>query len=420
MLIHRQIYIGRDSNPNMDEVVGQAATQAGVAIGEKLSKKQLESIGPTLRQLCHEQFGKNYHAFYAWSSGSCHSKILALVYPNFLRVVITSCNMMDVDTELNDNHWYIHDLPKLPARKDPSSDFETGLLAHLQALGTPQEFVDSIQGQYDYSTVKVKLVTSVPGVHSGAKADNHGLLRLRKIVKDLAPDLAKAKANKELRLEVCAASIGQLNAKWLDGFFDCAIGRKHIEVPEADCAVPSELKVFYPTSEDVNDKNGEPQPGSANIGCHIRPWVSAPKAVQDLFHHYHSKEPGRIFHQKLIMAYNPEDTAGLPHYVYVGSANLSQSAWGALENDKRGNEATNGLKLVKTANYECGVVVPGGLLESLLEPGTKSWQDGIVPYVQTAEKYDLSCDKPWNDVQWVEGFKEEWRQPAKPCRFLQL
>lgn len=414
-----QIYIGRDSNPNMDEMVSEAAARSGITIGEKLTKKKLESLRPALRQLCHERYGKNCHAFYAWGSGSCHSKILALVYPEFLRVIITSCNMMDVDTELNDNHWYIHDLPKLPARKNATSNFEIEFLAHLQALGTPQDFIDSIKGHYDYSAVKVRLVTSVPGVHSAPEAESHGLLRLRRVVMDLGLKLARAKGKEELRVEICAASIGNLNAKWLDGFFDCAIGRGFLEVPETadDCEVPKELKIFYPTTEDVNDATGEPELGSANIGCHTRPWVSAPKAVKDLFHHYHSKDTGRIFHQKLIVAYNPRDSAALPHYIYVGSANLSQSAWGALEQDKKGNEATCDLKVTKMTNFECGVVVSGDVLESLLEPGTKSWQDGIVPYLQTAEKYELPRDKPWNDPQWVQGFKEDWKQPGKPCRF---
>lgn len=402
--------------------MSEAAVRAGITIGDKLTKKQLESIGPALRQICHERYGKNCHAFYAWASGSCHSKILVLIYATFLRVVITSCNMMDVDTELNDNHWYIHDVPKLSARKNSTYIFETELLAHLQALGTPQEFIDSIQGQYDYSAVKVRLVTSVPGVHSGAKAEDYGLLRLRRVVVDLGLKLARAKSKDQLRLEVCAASIGNLNAKWLDGFFDCAIGRGFVEVPAPsdECQVPKELKLFYPTTEDVHDATGEPQPGSANIGCHTRPWASAPKAVRDLFHHYHSKDAGRIFHQKLIMAYNPRDATALPYYVYVGSANLSQSAWGALEKDKKGNEATCDLKVTKTMNFECGVVVPGDLLESLLEPGTGNWQEGIVPYVQTAEKYDLARDKPWNDPQWVKEFKENWRQPGRPCRFQRL
>lgn len=414
-----QIYVGRDSNPNMDEIVSEAALRAGITTGDKLTKKQLEIIRSALRQLCYERYGKNCHAFYAWGSGSCHSKILALVYPDFLRVIITSCNMMDVDTELNDNHWYIHDFPKLPTQQDPTSDFEIDLLAHLQALGTPQEFIESIQGHYDYSAVKVHLVTSVPGVHSGPRAENHGLLRLRRVVMDLGLKLARAKSKEELRLEICAASIGNLNAKWLDGFFDCAIGRGFIEVPEtADaCEVPKELKIFYPTTEDVNDSTGEPESGAANIGCHTRPWASAPKAVKDLFHHYHSKDTGRIFHQKLIMAYNPRDAAALPHYIYVGSANLSQSAWGALEQDKRGIEATCNLKVTKMTNFECGVVIPGNVLDSLLEPGTNSWQDGIVTYFQTAEKYDLSCDKPWNDIQWVKEFNEDWLQPGRPCRF---
>lgn len=404
----------------MDEMVAQAATQAGLAIGDKLTKKQLENLSPSLRELYHQRYGKNCHAFCAWASGSSHSKILVLMYPTFLRVVITSCNMMAVDTELNDNHWYIHDLPKLPSLNTKEvTDFEAGLIAHLQSLGTPPEFIDSIQGMYDYTTVKVHLVTSIPGVHSGAKAENHGLLRLRHVVKQLGLNLARKKSMDELRLEVCAASIGNLSAKWLDGFLDCGIGRNFIEVPESDCDVPKELKVFYPTTEDVHSEDGEPQPGSANIGCHTRPWDSAPTAIKHLFHHYHSKDPGRIFHQKLIVAYNPHDTSALPYYVYVGSANLSQSAWGLLEQDKRGNEATCDLKLTKTMNFECGVVVPGNVLDSLLEPGTRCWQDGVVPYVQTAEKYDLGRDKPWNDPEWIKEFREDWRKTGRPCRFLQ-
>lgn len=89
------------------------------------------------------------------------------------------------------------------------------------------------------------------------------------------------------------------------------------------------------------------------------------------------------------MAYNPHDTTALPNYVFMGSANLSQSAWSALKHDKKCNEATCDLKLTKITNFECGIVVPGSLLVPLLEPGTQSWQEGIVLYVQTAEKYDL-------------------------------
>ncbi|KUI61481.1 Tyrosyl-DNA phosphodiesterase 1 [Cytospora mali] len=398
------IYIGRDAN--MDPVVAEVCRRNGVAMREKITKSQLQEIGPALDQFHKKAYGDKYHAFYAWSSGSSHSKILVLVYPKFLRIVITSCNMMDIDTELGDNHWYIHDLPKRASRRQvPSSGFEVDFLAHTQALGTPLEFIESVKGMYDYSTIKVHLVTSVPGTHSGAKAEQSGLLRLRHIIRDLDLKLAQKKRQGKLQFEVCAASLGNLSAKWLDGFYDCALGRKYIETPD-EPDVPKELKLFYPTVGDVRAADEEAQQGASNIGCHVRPWPQAPKAIRDLFHHYHSKDPGKLFHQKLILTYDPLEPTAFPYYIYIGSANLSPSAWGALEKDKKGNEATCDMKLVRTSNFECGVVIPGDLIKSLLEPGTESWQDGVVPYVQTASKYDLSKDRPWNDPRWVKDFQE--------------
>ncbi|RYP89309.1 hypothetical protein DL770_004461 [Monosporascus sp. CRB-9-2] len=397
------IYIGRD--PNLDPMIHEACNQAGIAIKGKVTNKQLASVNSSLGELYRALYGKNFHAFYPWSSGSSHSKILLLVYPGFLRIVITSCNMMDIDTELGDNHWYIHDVPELPSgeRVTPSS-FEAQLLEHLQALKVPDAFVDSIRGVYDYSKVKVHLVTSVPGTHAGPRAEKHGLLRLRRVVKDLDVDLRRKMREGDLQLEVCTASVGNLSAKWLDGFHDCALGRKYLEVVDGHCDVP-DLKLFYPTVQDVKSADEVAQQGAANIGCHTRPWNSAPADIKRIFHRYESKDAGRLFHQKMILAYNPRDSTAAPYYVYIGSANLSQSAWGALERDKKGNEATCDLKLVKTTNLECGVVVPGHLIKDLLEHGTPSWRDGIVPYVQTTNRYDLHKDKPWNDPRWVTGYE---------------
>lgn len=392
----------------MDTFTSEACSRAGIVPKGKLTNKQFQSISPRAAQLCSQRYGKNLHPFYAWSPGSSHSKILLLVYPAFLRLVITSCNMMLVDTELGDNHWYIHDLPKRPSRGSVTpSSFESGLLEHLEALKVPKEFVESIKGIYDYSAVKVHLVTSVPGISAGAEAEKHGLLRLRRVVKDLGVDLRKKKRDGALQLEVCAASIGNLSAKWLDGFYDCALGRKYLEVVDANCDVP-DLKLFYPTVSDVKSADESAQRAASNIGCHTRPWPNAPDEIKRIFHHYRSKDAGRLFHQKLIMAYNPRDSTAAPHYVYIGSANLSQSAWGALEPDKRGNEPTFDLKLVKTTNFECGVVIPGHLVEGLLEPGTPSWQEGVVPYDQGAEPYDIRKDKPWNDPSWVIGLRDDY------------
>jgi hypothetical protein len=393
----------------MDPMVPVACEQAGLTIKGKLTRKQLETISPSLSQLHKDQYGQNYHTFYAWSSGSSHSKVLVLGYPTFLRLVITSCNMMDIDTMDGDNHWYIHDLPKLPHRKKhPPSRFEEDLLAHLRGLKAPEEYIESIAGRYDYSKVKVHLITSVPGTWSGPKAEQHGLLRLRRVIRELNMGLPKKKVEKKLQVEVCAASIGNLNAKWLNGFHDCVLGNSDLTVAAANSAVP-EIKLFYPTVGDVKSAHESAQLGASNIGCHTRPWATASIGIKKIFHHYQSKDTGRLFHQKLILAYNPQDMTALPYYVYLGSANLSQSAWGALDADKKGNEATCGTKLVKMSNFECGVVLPGHLIKDLVEPGTKSWVDGLVPYDQNARQYDLGKkERPWNDPRWVQDYREDY------------
>jgi len=396
----------------MDPMLEVACNTTGITVNErgKLTKAQLGSLTSQLGELNRQEYGKNYHSFYAWSSGSSHSKIMLLVYPTFLRIVITSCNMMDVDTELGDNHWYIHDLPKQSSQKShASTGFEADFLAHLQDLSTPDEFIDSIRGLYDYSSIKVHLVTSVPGVCAGIKAERHGLLRLRKVVHDLKLELWDKKADGKLQLEVCTASVGDLNAKWLSSFYDCALGKADISIADSNdnYEVP-DLKLFYPTVGDVKSAHELAQEAASNIGCHTRPWNKAPTEIKNIFHHYESKDRGRLFHQKLILAYNPHDKMdiSLPYYIYLGSANLSQSAWGSLEKDKKKNKETCDMKLKKMNNFECGVVIPGQLVPSLLAPGTEDWKEGLVPYVQTAKRYDLTKDKPWNDPRWVTGYTE--------------
>ncbi|CAJ2506598.1 Uu.00g077840.m01.CDS01 [Anthostomella pinea] len=165
-------------------------------------------------------------------------------------------------------------------------------------------------------------------------------------------------------------------------------------------------QIFYPTVADIRSATEAAQHAASNIGCYTRPWNKAPIGIKRLFHHYRSKDAGCPFHQELILLFNPRDRTA-PHYVYLGSANLSQSAKGALEQDKKRNEATCDVKLVKLTNFECGVVVPGSIVNDLLEPGIKTWQDGIVPHVQSAEQYHLQEDRPWNDPRWVIGYGEE-------------
>lgn len=377
------IYIGRDIN--MDPLNPKQ--------GFKLNKAETQQITFDMNRVYKARYGNNYNAFYGWCGGSSHTKLMLLVYKGFMRIVITSCNMMDLDTRHGDNHWYIHDVPKLDLHQSNAPEgFEADLLDHLKALNTPAAFIQSIQGHYDYSTVKVHLVTSIPNMSSGTNAEKHGLLRLRRVIRDLDLNLPKLKADGVLTLHVCTASIGNLNVKWLSDFGSCIMGEDLTSTP----TIP-DMKIFFPTVEDVRSSHQAAQEGASNIGCHTRPWPEAPDSVKALFHHYKSKDHGYLFHQKLILAYKTRDTTGtqFPQYIYVGSANLSASAWGTLVDDtgKASNPAACNKKLRGT-NFECGVVIPGDIIMSLLESKSQKWQE-IIPFDQTTEQYK-HWEKPWN------------------------
>jgi len=100
------------------------------------------------------------------------------------------------------------------------------------------------------------------------------------------------------------------------------------------------------------------------------------------------------------------DTA-LPFYIYIDSANLSQSTWGTLEVDKKENKASSNMKLTKMSNFECGVVMPRDIFMALLEPDLRGWQRSIAPYVRPLKPYDLSKEKPWSDPMWVKSNREQ-------------
>jgi hypothetical protein len=120
-------------------------------------------------------------------------------------------------------------------------------------------------------------------------------------------------------------------------------------------------------SGDVKRCPAETQEGASNVGCHLRPWPSAPVPIKRLFHHYTSKDDGRLFHMKLLMGFG-NDTTAKPKFIYIGSHNFSQGAyvlrlfpskthpnhrrylsWGQISTNAKGEE-----RMTDISNIECG------------------------------------------------------------------
>ena len=299
------------------------------------------------------------------------------------------------------------------------SDFERILVDHARALGCPDEFLHKICRNYDFSTIRARIVMSQPKLQAAKGEDpidpeSYGQLRLRRVIQDMGFKNAK------IELESCTGSIGGLDPIWLHRFFESFSGqRQDVKITTIDRLPP--VRIVYPTRADVtsglfcelaqgmDEKEAVTyiENQASNIGSHLR-WKEASDDQKQLYHHFQSKDPKRpLFHMKLLLAFPRGQATSRPLYVYIGSANLSPSAWGKalpVLSRKKSDQAAKlagDMRLAEVKNFECGVVIKGEDLESMLAEGT--WEE-VVPYQRPVRPYKLlgpDKEKPWNSPMWV-------------------
>ncbi|KAJ7605912.1 tyrosyl-DNA phosphodiesterase-domain-containing protein [Roridomyces roridus] len=339
--------------------------------------------------------GENCIRFYTKKKGGCiHTKMMILVYPDFMRLMITSANLISSDLVYGDNHFYIQDFPSLSpesAKTYREPKFQADLRAHLEDLECPKDFLPYLRERaFDFSAVKVHLVTSKPATHSKEWSEAYGQLRLRSIVRDHILKGYTKETVPEMEFEACTGSVGVLTKAGLvkNLVESCAGGLQH------SIEGRPKLKFVFPSYEDVANSNGI---GKSNLGSHINWKDETPQLtrLRRIFHHYQSKDAGCLFHMKLILALRAGQPNALPLYMYIGSHNFSQSAWGNAVEQKgeRIQEKWGKLRIESMANTECGVVVPGHCILEMME--TRNWED-IVPYVRPSDENRYRAgDKPF-------------------------
>lgn len=122
--------------------------------------------------------------------GTCHGKIMLIKYPSFLRLVVSTANLLSIDYENKTQGIWTQDFPlkinsenmeNSPASTDTSSlspvasDFKETLFDYIKRLELDASFLHN----YDFKDVKVVLITSVPGYHSGKSLNKYGHLKVK-------------------------------------------------------------------------------------------------------------------------------------------------------------------------------------------------------------------------------------------------
>lgn len=338
------------------------------AEGDKLREEMLqqtEDMRPFLR-LCFPPMEGQIHCM--------HSKLMLLFHPEKLRIAIPTANLLDFDwgdTGVMENSVFMIDLPRLPeggkAEVEELTPFAKEMLHYLDLQGL-DEMVRKGVLNFDFSATKdMAFVHTAGGVHYGEDTERTGLLGLAQAVRKL-----NLQTGEDLEIDFAASSIGSLKDDQLHKLHAAARGEDLIQrekdteakakanffkkkepTSKPTANIRNKIRIYFPTEETVTSSIA----GAAGTICLNRRWYEDMPFPRPIFRDYVSTRTGLLSHNKILYARGkqtqPDGTKKDVAWCYVGSANMSESAWGKISFDKK-EKAWK----ISCRNWECGVLLP--------------------------------------------------------------
>ncbi|KAI2776448.1 phospholipase D/nuclease [Daldinia loculata] len=343
-------------------------------------------------------------------TGNMHSKLQLLKYPRYLRVVVPSGNLVPYDwgeTGVIENMVFLIDLPRLgdPGSQSSSTlgSFGAELCYFLRAQGLEESLVGSLKN-YDFSEAdRYRFVHTIGGSHVDEKWKRTGYCGLGRAVTSLGLNTTE-----DVEIDFLASSLGSLNMDLLsaiyysaqgdDGMKEYGIrnakGRKNKAPMQAKPDFKNKFRIYFPSRETVVQSRGGRN--AAGTICVQSKWWDSATFPRELIRDCKSVRSGLLIHSKLMLVRHSDLDKSKAAFAYVGSANLSESAWGRLVKER----GTSNPKLT-CRNWECGVIVPISPRDPSKDGSRPSsvsdFNDTIpVPMNIPGEAYgDIKSKRPW-------------------------
>ena len=304
-----------------------------------------------------------------------HSKLMLLFHAEKLRVAIPTANLLNFDwgeTGVMENSVFMIDLPRLPdGGKSEASEltpFAKEMLYYLEKQGLDEDVRSGVL-KFDFSaTQHMMFVHTAGGIYYGEEAERTGLLGLARAVRKL-----NLQTDHNLEMDFAASSIGSLNDEYLRSFHAAARGEDLIsrakaasskakadffkssakKAPSEGANIQDRLRIYFPTKDTVTSSIA----GAAGTICLSRKWYESATFPKSCFRDYRSTRTGLLSHNKILYARakQTQTDGSIKHvaWAYVGSANMSESAWGKLVFDNKQKSWK-----INCRNWECGVLLP--------------------------------------------------------------
>lgn len=307
------------------------------------------------------------------SFGTHHSKAMLLVYPQGIRIVVHTANLIHVDWNYKSQGLWMQDFPwKDTVDMNKKTPFENDLVDYLSALKWP-EFRVNLPGvgdvninaaffrKFDYSNSMVRLIGSVPGYHVGSNIRKWGHMKLRNVLDEIMFDKQFCKSP----LIYQFSSLGSLDEKWMSEFACSLSAGKSDDGSQLGIGKPL---IVWPTVEDVRCSIE----GYAAGSCIPSPQKNVERDfLKKYWSRWKADHVGRcraMPHIKTFTRYSGQNIA----WFLLTSANLSKAAWGALQK--------NNTQLM-IRSYELGVLFLPQTLQSVPQfsctEKSRSIRDGV-------------------------------------------
>ncbi|KAF1981592.1 phospholipase D/nuclease [Aulographum hederae CBS 113979] len=328
---------------------------------------------------------------------SCmHSKLMLLSHQTHLRVAIPTANATVYDwgeTGVMENSVFMVDVPRLKEGQDNPAGmtpFAKELFHFVQAMGLEPSLIKSLHN-FDFANTKhLAFVHSIGGAHTGSDIERTGLCGLAKAVRELGLE------TKEPEIDFAASSVGSLNDEFLAFLYTAIKGGsiktgdqiKHIKA-KVDTKIRKRFRVYFPTDETVGKSLG----GKACGGtvCIQKSYYTKNTFPKEMMRDYVSKREGLLSHNKILYVRGLNKDGDPIAWAYVGSANLSESAWGKIVMDR-----AKKVPKINLRNWESGVLFKVDLegAEKGKVPDMKVFEDTVgIPFEYPGKEYDGR--QPW-------------------------
>ncbi|CEJ59480.1 hypothetical protein PMG11_08104 [Penicillium brasilianum] len=328
-----------------------------------------------------------------------HSKLMLLYHPGYLRVAVPTANLTQADwgeNGLMENTIFLIDLPRIELGvkvEESNTSFKEELIYFLKASNLRSDAIQALD-EFDFSkTARYAFVHTIGGSRTGESWKRSGYCGLGRAVTQLG-----LQSSGPINIAYVASSIGSLTDEFLRAIYLAAKGddgltdyklrntrdssaqtndpqrRKMIQLGQE---WQNRFSVYFPSDQTVREAHRNPEHTAGTVCFSSRWWLGA-KFPRGILKDCES-ERGVLMHNKIMYVWPSEpiqmpDGSECKGWAYVGSANISESAWGRLVKDR-----TTGQPKLNCRNWECGVLVPvitpGGRANSQASDATSATID---------------------------------------------